>query len=168
MFLYITCFPTKTSVFPSGTIQTVLFWPPLWNNLKLWEIMVDLVGERTTSKINVFSFAEKRTYIKKPKIESSGRLVCRRWECLVVTPRRNHYSAIHGVAVVYDELVRKRLAERAYQNGPLFDPDRGTYKVDEHLHKQTEKAEGERVYQRNGKPAKARGRLLQRRKLVCK
>ena len=91
-----------------------------------------------------------------------------------MTPRRNHYSALHGVAVVYDELVRKRLAERAYRNAPLFDLDRETYKVDEHLLKQAEEAVDERLGKENGTTrgmairAKARVQLPQRKKLVCK
>ena len=48
------------------------------------------------------------------------------------------------VAVVYDELVRRRMADRLLKNAPDFHPDKGTHTPDEGLLKQAEKVYAER------------------------
>lgn len=46
--------------------------------------------------------------------------------------------------MVYDELMRRRLADRSQKNTPGFNPEVGTHLLDDHLLKQAEKTFAER------------------------
>jgi hypothetical protein len=65
--------------------------------------------------------------------------------CLQLARDAKSYDRPASAAIVYDELFRKRLADRCQKNAPGYDPNTGTHVVDEPLLRQAVKV----YYERN-------------------